>query len=52
MSLAGALQEYLDDKDFEKNRLEYKTNKAATERGSQPPDAKSRSKGTYPLLVN
>ncbi|PPQ62861.1 hypothetical protein CVT24_006259 [Panaeolus cyanescens] len=33
VSLAGALQEYLDDPNFEQNRLEYKTNKAAAERG-------------------
>ncbi|KAH9479529.1 ENTH domain-containing protein C19F8.03c [Psilocybe cubensis] len=33
VSLAGALQEYLDDANFEQNRIEYKTNKAATEGG-------------------
>ncbi|KAF5336155.1 hypothetical protein D9611_006350 [Ephemerocybe angulata] len=31
VSLAGALQEYLDDPNFEDNRLEYKANKKITE---------------------
>jgi hypothetical protein len=30
--LAGALQEYLDDPNFEQNRVEYKTNKEAAEK--------------------
>ncbi|KIY43090.1 ANTH-domain-containing protein [Fistulina hepatica ATCC 64428] len=34
VSLAGALQEYLDDPNFEQNRIEYKTNRDAAE--SQP----------------
>jgi hypothetical protein len=34
--LAGALQEYLEDPNFEQNRIEYKTNKEALERGFQP----------------
>ncbi|KAF7310065.1 ENTH domain-containing protein [Mycena indigotica] len=33
VSLAGALQEYLDDPAFEQNRIEYKTNKEAVKRG-------------------
>lgn len=36
MSLAGALQEYLEDPNFEQNRIEYKTNKNALERAVQP----------------
>nr|GAT53584.1 predicted protein [Mycena chlorophos] len=32
VSLAGALQEYLDDPAFEQNRIEYKTNKEAVKR--------------------
>ncbi|PPQ91467.1 hypothetical protein CVT25_013724 [Psilocybe cyanescens] len=35
VSLAGALQEYLDDSNFEQNRIEYKTNMAAAEGGSK-----------------
>jgi len=31
VSLAGALQEYLDDPNFEQNRIEYKTSKEAKE---------------------
>jgi hypothetical protein len=33
VSLAGALEEYLNDPNFEQNRIEYKTNKEAIERG-------------------
>jgi hypothetical protein len=33
--LAGALQEYLDDPNFEQNRIEYKTNKEAAERNAK-----------------
>jgi len=32
VSLAGALQEYLEDPNFEQNRIEYKTTKTASER--------------------
>ncbi|KAJ3516945.1 hypothetical protein NLJ89_g814 [Agrocybe chaxingu] len=34
VSLAGALQEYLDDPNFEQNRIEYRANKEAAERGA------------------
>ena len=34
MSLAGALQEYLDDPNFEQSQIEYRANKEATERGN------------------
>lgn len=48
MSLASALQEYLDDANFDQNRIEYKTNKAAAEGGSgkksnKKPDASGTS---------
>lgn len=47
VSLAGALQEYLNDPNFEQNRIEYKANKAAVEKsersGSQP-DASTAKK--------
>ncbi|KAJ3928136.1 MAG: ANTH domain-containing protein, partial [Lentinula lateritia] len=33
VSLAGALDEYLSDPNFEQNRIEYKTNKEAAQRG-------------------
>ncbi|KAH7101541.1 ANTH-domain-containing protein [Auriculariales sp. MPI-PUGE-AT-0066] len=32
VSLAGALEEYLNDPNFEQNRIEYKTNKSAADR--------------------
>ncbi|KAJ7180987.1 ANTH domain-containing protein, partial [Mycena filopes] len=35
VSLAGALQEYLDDPAFEQNRIEYRTNKEAVRRGGK-----------------
>ncbi|KAG2150293.1 ANTH domain-containing protein [Suillus bovinus] len=38
VSLAGALQEYLNDPNFEQNRIEYRTNKEAADR-----DGKNRS---------
>ncbi|PPR00519.1 hypothetical protein CVT26_009905 [Gymnopilus dilepis] len=36
VSLASALQEYLDDPNFEQNRIEYRTSKEAAERGTKP----------------
>lgn len=35
VSLAGALQEYLNDPNFEQNRIEYKTNKEIADRGTK-----------------
>ncbi|KAJ7625652.1 ANTH domain-containing protein [Roridomyces roridus] len=35
VSLAGALQEYLNDPAFEQNRIEYRTNKDAVKRGGR-----------------
>lgn len=43
VSLAGALEEYLTDPNFEQNRIEYKTQKEAAER-----NAKAGNKGTAP----
>jgi hypothetical protein len=40
VSLAGALQEYLDDPNFEQNRLEYRLNKTAAEAGTTSNGAK------------
>ncbi|KAH6916038.1 ENTH domain-containing protein [Coprinopsis sp. MPI-PUGE-AT-0042] len=40
VSLAGALQEYLDDPNFEDNRLEYKSNKKASDKASKRPAGK------------
>ncbi|KAJ6504790.1 ANTH-domain-containing protein [Mycena vitilis] len=39
VSLAGALQEYLDDPAFEQNRIEYRTNKEAVKRGGKAKSA-------------
>ncbi|RDB23579.1 ENTH domain-containing protein C19F8.03c [Hypsizygus marmoreus] len=44
VSLAGALQEYLDDPSFEQNRIEYKANKEAADRGNKKPLLTSKSK--------
>lgn len=44
MSLAGALQEYLDDPNFEDNRLEYKSNKKASDKASRRPAGKESKK--------
>lgn len=33
VSLAGALQEYLEDPNFEQNRIEYKTTKESADKG-------------------
>ncbi|KAG2338437.1 ANTH-domain-containing protein [Suillus weaverae] len=35
VSLAGALQEYLNDPNFEQNRIEYRTNKEAADRNGR-----------------
>ncbi|KAH7885870.1 ANTH domain-containing protein [Phlebopus sp. FC_14] len=35
VSLASSLQEYLNDPNFEQNRIEYKTNKEATDRNAR-----------------
>lgn len=57
MSLAGALEEYLRDPNFEQNRIEYKANKEAAERaernGTVPPvpTSKPPERGTY-ILTN
>ena len=41
--LHNALKEYLEDPNFEQNRLEYKNNKAIIEgRPTQPPPKKER----------
>jgi hypothetical protein len=44
VSLAGALQEYLDDPNFEQNRLEYKENKKAAEGSSKKPGSAADGK--------
>ncbi|KAF8623226.1 hypothetical protein AX15_006461 [Amanita polypyramis BW_CC] len=45
VSLAGALQEYLDDPNFEQNRIEYKTTKASAERNGKNTIFKVKSEG-------
>lgn len=46
--MAGALQEYIDDPNFEQNRVEYKTNKAATERAPKSTvNGKKSNAGKY-----
>jgi hypothetical protein len=44
VSLAGALQEYLDDPNFEQNRIEYKTNKESLERVAKLPESSTMAK--------
>ncbi|KAF5316431.1 hypothetical protein D9619_006328 [Psilocybe cf. subviscida] len=45
VSLAGALQEYLDDPNFEQNRIEYKQNKDPTKRGERSESAVRKTNG-------
>jgi hypothetical protein len=35
VSLAGALQEYLEDPNFDQNRIEYRANKEAADRNKK-----------------
>ncbi|EMD39024.1 hypothetical protein CERSUDRAFT_133735 [Gelatoporia subvermispora B] len=55
VSLAGSLEEYLNDPNFEQNRIEYKTNKEAADRNvklgvkagtSKPPDKEASKPST------
>lgn len=47
MSLAGALEEYLKDPNFEQNRIEYKTNKEIADKGGRvKPASKPAAKRT------
>lgn len=53
VSLAGALQEYLNDPNFEQNRIEYKTNKeSADKNGRSRSGASSAPKGHYISLLH
>jgi phosphatidylinositol-binding clathrin assembly protein len=45
VSLAGALEEYLNDPNFEQNRIEYKTNKEASERAMRNGTKRTAKKG-------
>lgn len=48
VSLAGALEEYLNDPNFEQNRIEYKTNKEIADRNAKngvKPTPKPAGKG-------
>ena len=55
VSLAGALEEYLNDPNFEQNRIEYKTNKNAADRnllaGNSGIIARSQQKAPEPPPV-
>ncbi|GJJ11113.1 hypothetical protein Clacol_005344 [Clathrus columnatus] len=44
VSLAGSLEEYLKDPNFEQNRLEYKANKAAADKASSNGSSRAASK--------
>ncbi|KAF5383590.1 hypothetical protein D9615_003578 [Tricholomella constricta] len=44
VSLAGALQEYLEDPAFEQNRIEYKASKDAADKGSKKPNITTKDK--------
>ncbi|ESK97775.1 enth domain-containing protein [Moniliophthora roreri MCA 2997] len=48
VSLAGALEEYLSDPNFEQNRIEYKTNKEASERAIRNGTKKIAKKDSSP----
>ena len=47
VSLAGALEEYLNDPNFEQNRLEYRTNNALADKPSDASKTKSTQKREY-----
>ncbi|KAK7056263.1 hypothetical protein VNI00_002816 [Paramarasmius palmivorus] len=49
VSLAGALEEYLNDPNFEQNRIEYKTNKEASERAMRNGTKKAARKDSEPV---
>lgn len=51
MSLAGALEEYLKDPNFEQNRLEYRANKAAAD-GNQSAPLKSKDTKGRDVLIS
>lgn len=54
MSLAGALEEYLKDPNFEQNRIEYKTNKEIADRNARngiKTVAKPVQKGIYSVRI-
>ena len=54
VSLAGALEEYLNDPNFEQNRIEYKTNKEAADRNARngvKAPAKSDDKSEFVLFL-
>ena len=53
VSLAGALQEYLDDPNFEQNRIEYKTGKTASGHIANNPASKTKpSEGERGLIIH
>ena len=54
MSLASALQEYLDDPNFEQNRIEYRANKEAVDKGivKETDARRSKPEGTFAGYVN
>ncbi|KAF9466040.1 ANTH domain-containing protein [Collybia nuda] len=43
VSLVGALEEYIEDPNFEQNRIEYRTNKEAVDRGNKKPTPASKA---------
>lgn len=50
MSLAGSLEEYLNDPNFEQNRIEYKTNKEIADRNVKngvKPTSKQPEQGSF-----
>lgn len=47
MSLAGSLEEYLNDPNFEQNRIEYKTNKDMADKSLK--EGKRSVKRTEPV---
>ncbi|KAL0067241.1 hypothetical protein AAF712_005811 [Marasmius tenuissimus] len=49
VSLVGALEEYLNDPNFEQNRIEYKTNKEAASRNANKKTAKKDRSPVPPL---
>jgi len=51
VSLAGALKEYIDDPNFEQNRIEYKLQKESAEKNGKAPVVKKASSSSKSKFV-
>lgn len=51
VSLAGALQEYLDDPNFEQNRLEYRANGRSADKAAKTNGAETKRMDIRYILI-